>query len=889
MNLRRRLGNFRRLRNEDRDLEQEIQFHLAEEARLLEGRGEGIEEARESARREFGNITLVKEVTREMWGWQSLETLFKDVTYGIRQLRRSRSFTVIAVITLALGIGANTAIFSVIHSLLWRPLPVPSADRIAVLAFEQKGGTLQNEFSIPDYDDIREQSKAVFSGLLGYGMSMDGLTVDGKTAHLYTNYVTGNYFSTLGVQPALGRLILPSEGKHPGDDPVLMLGYGYWKERFNCDPGVLGKKVKVNGHLLTIVGVTPEGFHGLYSLIDTQGYMPVSMSTIEADAGDPMNDRAARSLRIFGKLRPGVTLQQAGSQLAVVAGALSKAYPKTDEGLALKIFAERDARPEPDTDNTMATVATLFLVFTGLVLLLACINVANMLMVRASVRQREMAVRAALGAARVRLIRQLLTESLVLALLGGVGGVLVGLWLSRVLASIHLDTPVPFLLDFHFDWSVFGFALTAAILTGCMVGLVPAIRASRNNLATVLQSGGRSIIAGRNRLRSALVVVQVGASLMLLIAAGLFMRSLDMAQKADLGFDPNQVVNLSFDANEAGYNEAQGRQFTSALLDRVRATTGVVSASLAFSVPMGYYTTEDQLQIPGYQQPKGAAAPDSRYNVISPGYFATMRIPILRGRDISERDTAASQHVAMINESMAKTYWPGQDPIGKQFIAMQDPKHPLEIIGVVRNSRDRGFSGPVKPYFFQALSQNYSAVETLQVRTVGPPEQTIGDLQRLIDTLAPGMPVFTVQTMKQSLYTLNGLLRYQMGAALAAGLGMLGLILAVVGLYGVVSYAAAQRTHEIGIRMALGARAGEILSMIVRQGLVLVGAGVVLGLAAASAGAMLIRDFFVGVSATDPLVYVGVTVLLGAVGLAACYIPARRATRTDPMMALRVE
>ena len=881
--------NFRRLTNEDRDLEQEIQFHLAEEARLLEDRGEGTQSARESARRDFGNITLVKEVTREMWGWHSIETLFKDVSYGIRQLRRSRAFTIIAVITLALGIGANTAIFSVFHSLLWRPLPVPAPDRIAALAFEQKGGSLQSEFSIPDFNDIREQSKAVFSGVFGYGMSMDGLTVDGKTAHLYTNYVTGNYFSTLGVQPALGRLILPSEGKHAGDDPVLVLGYGYWKERFNSDPGIVDKRVKVNGHLLTIVGVAPEGFHGLYSLIDTQGYMPISMSTIEADAGDPMNDRALRNLRIFASMKPGVNFQQAGSKLAVVASALSKAYPKTDNGLALKIFPERSARPEPDTDNTMATVATLFLVFTGLVLLLACINVANMLMVRASVRQREMAVRAALGAPRIRLIRQLLTESLVLSLLGGVGGVFVGLWLSRVLASVHLDTPVPFLLDFHFDWSVFGFALAAAILTGCIVGLVPAIRASRNNLANVLQSGGRSIVAGRNRLRSALVVVQVGASLMLLIAAGLFTRSLDMAQKADLGFDPNQVVNLSFDANEAGYTEAQGRQFTRALLHRVRATAGVVSASVAFSVPMGYYSADDQLQIPGYQPPKGAAPPGSRYNVISPGYFATMRIPILRGRDISERDTATSQHVAMINESMAKTYWPGQDPIGKQFVAMQDPKHPLEVIGIVRNNRDHGFSGPVKPYFFQALSQNYSAVETLQVRTVGPPEQMIGDLQRLIDTLAPGMPVFTAQTMKQSLFTLNGLLRYQIGAALAAGLGMLGLVLAVVGLYGVVSYAAAQRTHEIGIRMALGARAGEILSMIVRQGLLLVGAGVVLGLIAAFAGATLIRDFFVGVSATDPLVYVGVTVLLGAVGLAACYIPARRATRTDPMIALRVE
>jgi predicted permease len=874
---------------EDRDLEQEIRFHLEEEERLRIGRGEPEGRAREAARRDFGNVALVKEVTRQMWGWHSIETLFQDVSYGLRQLRHSPGFTAVAVITLALGIGANTAIFSIVNSFLLRPLPVPDAERITAIAFQQKSGPLRSQLSVPDFEDIRRQSTGVFTDVIAYSMGLDGLAVDGKSSHIWSNYVSGNYFETLGVRPALGRLILPSEGKHAGEDPVLVLGYSYWKQRFAGDTSIIGKKVSVNGRPVTIIGVAPAEFHGLKPIIDTQGYLPLGMWAIEADSGDFLNDRALRGVNLFGRLRPEISLQRAQTDFNVIAARLSKTYPKTDEGLSFRLFRERSARPEPTAADGFATIATLFLNLTALVLLLASINVANILLVRASVRQREMALRAALGAGRIRLLRQLLTESLLLALLGGIGGVLLGMGLSNAIGSVQLDTPIPILLDFHFDWTVFAFAFGTALVAGAVIGLIPAWRSSRTDLVNTLHQGGRSVAVGRTRLRSSLVVVQVAGSLMLLIAAALFTRSLHNAQQVDLGFDPNHVVNLTFDVNEAGYTEAQGRKFSLAVLDRVRAIPGVESASLAYSVPMGYYNAGSALEIPDYQPPAGMGAPSLGYNVVSTDYFSTMRIPILRGRDFTDGDTGRSQHVAVINQAMAKRFWPGRDAIGRKFRMMDDSQHIVEVVGIARNSRASGFRGPIPPYMYVSIKQVYGAIETLQVRTARTPATLLPELRKIVEGMEPGMPLFSGQTMVQALSTINGLLSFQVGATLAAGLGVLGLALALVGLYGVVSYAAAQRTHEIGIRMALGARAGQILKMIVRQGLIMVSAGLGVGLLAAWGLSHLVSGFLVGVSGTDPLIFAMVTLLLGVVALAACYLPARRATRVDPMTALRLD
>lgn len=574
----------------------------------------------------------------------------------------------------------------------------------------------------------------------------------------------------------------------------------------------------------------------------------------------------------------------------MVSQRLAQQYPDIDKDLSVKAFPELRARPNPDPSNTVLVISGLFLALAALVLLLACVNVANILLVRATIREREMAIRAALGAARNRLVRQLLTESILLALLGGLAGMLLGKWGSSAISSIQLQTDLPVRLDFRFDWRVFAYAFSAALLTGIVVGLVPAIRASRGNLSAILHEGGRGVVGGKNRLRSSLVVAQVGGSLALLIIAGLFTRSLGKAQKTNLGFNPNHVVNISMDPNEIGYNEAQGREFYKNLLERVRALPSVQSASIAGAVPLGYINDSDTLTIAGYQPPPDQPPPQLFYNVISPDYFKTMEISMIRGRTFTAADDAHAQYVGIINEAMAKQFWPNADPLGREFKIGVDPKHWIQVVGVAKDSRFQGVTGPIRPYFYLPLLQQYgfNSLQTLQVRTFAAPEAMMPELERVIETLAPELPVFDVKTMNQGLNTLGGFLFFQIGAVMAALLGMLGLLLAIVGVYGVVSYTSSQKTHEIGIRMTLGAQPIDILKMIFRQGLFIVAIGLVVGIAMALAAARVVGQFLT-VSPTDPLTYVVVSAILTIVALAACYIPARRAMRVDPMVALRYE
>jgi predicted permease len=748
---------------------------------------------------------------------------------------------------------------------------------------------LINVFSVPDYRDIREQTGNVFSGLITYQISLDGLSVNGKADRIVTSYVGGNFFSTLGIKPAVGRFILPSE-EETAVAPVLVLGHSYWMTRFGGDPGIVGTKVSINGHPMTVVGVAPEGFHGLFPLGEIQGYLPLGLATIAGNPSDFTTNRGFRNAFVFGRLRPGVSIKQAQASLDVVAQRLSQENPKDDKDLSLQVFPELRSRPNPDPKNTIVVISTLFLGLSALVLLLACVNVGNILLVRATVREREMAIRAALGAGRIRLIRQLLTESILLAVCGGLAGIAIGYWGSSSLGRINLGTDLPVRLDFGFDWRVFGFAFAAALITGIIVGIVPAIRASRGNLAQILHEGGRGLVGGRHRVRDALVVAQVAGSLMLLIIAGLFTRSLGEAQRTNLGFDPNHVVNFFMDPNEIGYNEAQGRAFYKTLLARVRALPGVVSASTANSTPLGYYNNGDTVVVEGYEVPPGQPTPVSFYNAISSNYFKTMDISMLQGRLFTDADDLNTQFVGIVNEAMAKKYWPNQDPIGRHFKIGADPNHSITVVGVAKDSRYSGITGEIQPYFYVPILQHYAAnsLAALQVRTAAAPESMIPEVERVIQSMAPDMPVFDVKTMSEALNTLNGLLIYQIGAMLAAALGILGLILALVGVYGVISFAASQKTHEIGVRMALGAQRWDVLKMIFGQGLLIVGVGLALGLAAVLAASRVMGQFLV-VSATDPVTYITVSAALALVALLACYIPARRAMRVDPMVALRYE
>ena len=819
-----------------------------------------------------------------------METLMQDIRYGFRMLMRNPAFMIVAAITLALGIGANTAIFSMIDGILLRPLPVRDPSQITVLAFQLQKSNILTQFSVATYKDIRNQSIQVFSDVFGYQLGLDGLSVDGKADRILTSYVTGNYFTSLGIKPALGRFIEPSEGETLNADPVIVLSYSYWQTRFGGDPSIVGRQVSVNGRPITVIGVAPKGFAGVAPFLAAQGYLPLGMLPIESVPPDLMTNRQVRNLPVLARLRPGVTLEQARAAVAVIGQRLAQTYPEAEKDLQLEVYPELRARPQPDPNNTLLVVGSLFLGLAALVLLLACVNVANLLLVRAAARSREMAIRSALGAARNRLIRQMLVESILLSLIGGALGLLLGYWGSAALASVNVQVDLPFHLDFGFDWRVFAYATCAALGTGILVGMVPAIRASRGNLSSILHEGGRGVVGGKNRFRSSLVVAQVAGSLLILIVAGLFARSLGEAQKTSLGYEPDHVVNFTMDPMEVGFNEQQTAEFYKNLLSRVRDLPGVVSAATANATPLGYFNNVDQLAVEGYQAAPSQPVPSGLYNTISPDYFQTMQIPLVRGRVFNDADNEKGQAVAIISETMAKDYWPSGDPIGRTFKMLSDSKVPMTVVGIAKDIRYSGATGPFRPVFYIPFVQHQTgnSLQFLQVRTLGSPEQMIPVVERTIQSLAPNLAVFDVHTQRQALYTLNGLLVYQIGAVLAALLGVLGLILAIVGVYGVVSYAASQKSHEIGVRMALGAQPADILRMVLWEGVFIVGGGLVIGIILALATGRVVGGFLT-VSARDPLTYIVVTAILTLVALAAVLIPARRATRVDPLVALRYE
>jgi predicted permease len=818
-----------------------------------------------------------------------METLWQDLRYGVRMLLKNPGFTLIAVVTLALGIGANSVIFSLINALLLRPLPVEDPERLVAVYTSDFGGARYGPTSYPDYVDFRDRNQ-VFSQLVAFQMRPFSLSVEGENERVSGEIVSGNYFSALGLTPTLGRGFLPDEDRVPGERPVAVISHRLWQNRFGGDPATVGRTIKLNGHSFTIVGIGPETYAGLMRGIAVDLWVPAMMMEQAAPGGNNPLGRGSRSFLVTGRLKSGVTPDQAQANFRVIAEQLFKEWPQHWENIrkesrVISLISESEARVMPNFVIFMALLMTV----VGLVLLIACANVANLLLARAMARRKEIAIRLSLGARRNRLIRQLITESVLLALFGGSAGLLLAGWGTGLLMTFKPPVQIPIEIDLRVDWRVLGFTFGLSLLTGVLFGLAPALAASRPDVVAFLkdQVGMES---SRGRLRGALVIVQVALSLMLLICSGLFIRSLRQASSVDLGFNPDNLLVMSMDWQLQGYAETAGRNLSGQLLDRVRALPGVESASLSNSLPLGLGGSRRSVTIEGYTAQPGEST-EVKWCSVAPGYFETLRIPMLRGRTFNDQDRMGSPGVVVVNESFARRYWPGTNPVGKRIqlgrtrSGANDSPAYLEVVGVARDCKYATLGEESTPFFYLNLLQHYQPSLTLIVRTSGNPLDYLSAARGEVSALDKNLPLYDVKTMRQHLGL--ALLPAQLAGSVLGIFGLVALILAAAGIYGVMAYSVAQRTREIGIRMALGASASSVLKLMVKRGMTLTLVGMVLGLIASLALTRLIRPLLFGVSATDPLTFIVVVLLLSAVALLACYIPARRATKIDPMAALR--
>jgi macrolide transport system ATP-binding/permease protein len=869
-------------RHAEREMDEEIRAHLEMEVEQNIADGMSPEDARSAARRSFGSVALSKEDSRAMWGLRSLEILSQDLRYGLRMLVKNPGFTLIAVLTLALGIGANTAIFTLLDKVLIRPLPVEQPHQL--VTFVEDAGGSPGIFSYPLYAELRDRTD-VMSGVAAFEQRTFSLSDGNATERVVGQIVSGNYFATLGVRPALGRFFLPEEDLTPNTHPVIVISHGLWRRRFGADPAVIGRKLSLNAYRYTVVGVAPSEFTGTTRGTVNDIYAPIMM---HAQAGGvcSLDNRNCGWLSLIGRLKPNVSRQQAQAALAGPVDDATKTFPDKHAdniGNPTKVFLMDGSRGHTDRVKDLSTPLKLLMGVVGFVLAVACANVANLLLARASARRKEIAVRLAIGAGRWRIVRQLLTESAILAALGGGAGLLVAYWGAGLLLGFQQQTNyVPRALDGSLDERALGFTLGVSLLTGIIFGLAPALVASKPDFVAALKDDtpGLGRVARRLSLRNLLVVTQVALSLVVLIGAGLCVKSLRALQAIDPGFEPAKVVTASFDLGQNGYNEARGRQFISQLSERVAALPGVESVSFAHIVAFSDIPWVGPLIIEGSRpQPVNT-------NAISPNYFRTLGASLAQGREFTAQDTPDAPLVVVVNEAAARRYWPGQEVIGKRIIRGRGNQF-AEVVGVIRNSKERGLTADPRPALYLPLLQNYRPALTLHVRTATPSQTLLAAVRREAQSLDPTLPLYNFGTLAQqkdgSLYT------ERLAAALLTLFGLLALSLAAVGIYGVLSYAVTERTREMGIRLALGARPRDLLKLVVGQGMILTLIGLVIGVGASFALTRLIAKLLFGVSATDPLTFIVIPLLLAGVALLACWIPARRATRVDPLAALRYE
>lgn len=813
---------------------------------------------------------------------------FRDLKFGARQLMKAPGFTLAAVLCLAIGIGANSAAFSFVQGLLTQQVPIRDADRVVRMYLNYSQGLRYGSWSYPDLVDAREQLDGVFSGIIGNGVGVFSVSADGTNRRVFGSYVTGDYFDFLGIEPALGRGFLREEDSTEGTHPVLVLSHAAWQRDFGGDPGAVGRTMLVNGREMRIVGIAPEGFTGHDTAMAFDFWIPFSMQPALSPTGSMLERRGNHWIQsATARLRDGVTPEQARQAADALYARLAEQYPDSHQGITIDMYADSAAALHPAVRGGFVAMLSMLSAVVAFVLLLACANVAGLLLARGSARQREVGIRMALGAGRGRLLRQLLTENLSLSLLGGLAGLGMGALLIRLITSIEPPTNLPLAFDIRMDGTVLAFTFAVTILTGTLFGLAPALQTSRTDLTDTLResSAGSGTATSVSRLRRLLVIGQVALCAVLLITAGRVLQSLEATQRLDLGFDPDHVVVGSVDPALQGYALEELPGFYDRLRDRLASRPGVEAVGITSALPLSMMSQQRGILPEGYEIPEGQNWPSLDYAVVDHGYFAAAGIPVLHGRGFREQDGPDSAPVAMVNESFVDRFWPGETGVGKRVqVAGVD----AEVIGVVPTGKYFSLGEDPKPFYYLPLSRHLDGdMQHLVVRTAGAPEPHVDEFRRQVAAIDPTLPVSDLGTMDDALTM--AFLPARLAAAVVGGFAVLALLLSCVGLYGVISFNVTRGIRDIGIRMALGADSGDVVRRIVLDGLRLTAIGLALGTVGGYLMGQAAEGLLVGVDATDPFAYAtALPLLLGAAALAS-WLPARRATRIDPLLALRAD
>jgi predicted permease len=814
-----------------------------------------------------------------------MESLLQDIRFGLRRLARSPGFAAIAIVSLALGVGANTAIFSLVNAVLLKPLPVANPEQLVAVGVRGKGDSMR-AFSYPNYIDFRDRNQ-VLSGLFVERIAPISLSLAGNNQRIWGYLVSGNYFDVLGVQAIKGRTFAPEEDKTRLSHPVAVISHGSWLRRFGGDPDLVGKEMLLNGRPFKIIGIAPEGFTGTEIIYTPEIWIPMNMLGWIEPGANWLDQRGTQNIFAVGRLKPGVTIRQAQASLNILNDQLAREYPDDNEGQTIRLFPP--GLIIPDLHGAVVSFSWVLMGAVALVLLVACTNLASLLLARGTERRREIAIRLALGANRFRLLRQLVTESMLLSLAGGAMGVVLAYWMTGALVSFKPPLDFPLTIGLVLDWRVMVFAFAASLVTGILFGLMPALQATNPDLVGALKDTTSQAGLRPSKLRSGLVVAQFALSLVFLIGAGLVVRALKQVQMTNHGFDPEKRLMMSVDPGLQGYDRSRGLQFYRDVVRKVGSFPGVRSAVVTTFVPLSLNFSSNSVFAEGQPAERGANIPTAMVANVGAAYFETMGVDLIAGREFTEQDGEKSTPVAVVNQTFIRTLFPEvrneADALGRRvsFDGAQGPF--MQIVGVARDGKYFNIGEEPRSFIYTPMLQRYDNSATLVVRTAGDPEAMIAPLRGEVQSLDSKMPVFDVKTMNEHMRL--SLFPSRIAATILGGFGVLALILTAIGIYGVTSCTVAQRTREIGIRMALGADRAGVARMVVRQGMKLAAIGLAIGVVFALMLTRLMSGLLFGVSPSDPITFAIIPAILGGVALGACLVPARRATSVDPIVALR--